>query len=250
MKRTLLLQILLGALLIAGYSANANASAFMTLTVGTTTVSCDNSLPFVVGGNCLGGVGFTTTPNGSSITFNRALLGRYAVLSVGLNTVPFGSQFGDIELGTFVSGLLPGSDILQIDFGVNGLTAPIGIQTLSATHSGFRTPEGGSGTETFRGWERNDNTLTPGPTGATAVSTTLPCILPTAPPHQCTGPTATFGGPNVTAPFALTGQAMINLEIDTLVQFTDTVALTPEPNTLVLLATGMLLVAATVRTRK
>jgi len=164
--------------------------------------------------------------------------------------VPFGSQFGDIQLGTSIAAFFPGSSILQIDFGVNGLTAPIGIQTLFATHSGFTTPEGGTGTETFRGWERNDNTLTPGPTGATAVSTTLPCILPTAPPHQCTGPTATFGGPNVTAPFALTGQAMINLEIDTLVQFTDTVALTPEPNTLVLLATGMLLVAATVRTRK
>src|SRR5215813_559879 len=103
-----------------------NASAFMTLTVGTTNFSCDNSLPFVVGGNCLGGVGFTTTPNGGSINFNGGRLGTYDVISVGVNPVPFGSQFGDIELGTFVGRLLSGLDILQIDFGINGLTAPIG----------------------------------------------------------------------------------------------------------------------------
>jgi len=247
-KRTLLLQILLGALLIAGYSANANASAFMTLTVGTTNFSCDNSLPFVVGGNCLGGVGFTTTPNGSSINFNGNLrLGGYSVRTVGLNTVPFGSQFGGIQLGTNIAAFFPGSSILQIDFGVNGLTAPISIQSLSATTSGFTTPEGCFCTETFRGWERNDNTLTPGPTGATAVSTTFPCTFVGL---TCTGPTATFGRPNVTAPFALTGQAMINLDIDSVAHFTDTVALTPEPNALVLLATGMLLVGGTIRTRK
>ena len=72
----------------------------------------------------MGGVGFTTTPNGSSINFNGGRLGTYDVISVGLNAVPFGSQFGDIELETFVGRLFSGSDILQIDFGVNGLTAP------------------------------------------------------------------------------------------------------------------------------
>jgi hypothetical protein len=241
-KRALLLQILLGALLIAGYSANANASAFMTLSVGGPIFSCDNSSPFTLT-NC-GNMDWQTVPNGSSITWVGGTVSGYLV-----NAALTGSVSGQIQLVSTVDHVTaPSIPILQIDFGVNGLTAPIGIQTLSATHSGS-IDVGVFGSENFQGWERNDNTLTPGPTGATAVSTTFPCTFVGL---TCTGPTATFGGPNVTAPFALTGQAMINTLIGSQTAFTDTVALTPapEPNTLVLLATGMLLVAGTVRTRK
>jgi hypothetical protein len=146
---------------------------------------------------------------------------------------------------------ISGTDFADINYGVNGFTAPTGLGTLSATQSGTMTNGAAGGTQTFRSWERNDNGLTAGPTGATAVSLTNPCTFTAAaPPVQaCSGPTLTIGSPNVTAPYALTSEEIINTPLGSITSFTGTTALTattvtaPEPTSVLLLGTGLLLLA-------
>jgi hypothetical protein len=146
-----------------------------------------------------------------------------------------------------------GTDSAMINYGVNGFTAPVGSGTLSASQSGTLTTGAAGGNETFRSWERNDNGLTAGPAGATAVSTTNTCTFAaSAPPvGACFGPTATIGSPTVTAPFALTSEEIITTPVGSISNWTGTTALTatqppptiPEPSTVLLLGSGMLFLA-------
>lgn len=252
--KSLLIGTAVVILLAVTFAPQAEASAFMTITVGASSATCNNSLA-ITATNC--GAGFTTVANANTITFSGTVGGYTLGGTGGVDGVQLTSnQPGNSALAQVADTKtqiihVSGADPLQIDFGVSGFTQPLGNGTLSATHSGTLTT-GTSGQENFLGWERNDNALNPGPTGATAVSTTLNCIFPAAaPPVQaCFGPTNTLGAPTVTSPFAITGREIITTAIGSQTQWTATIALTattppqiPEPSTLLLLGTGMLFLA-------
>lgn len=231
----------------------ADASAFMTITVGASSATCNNSLAFSAT-NC--GTGFTTVAGGGAITFTGTVggftFGGGSIDGIALTSNAPGSGALAFTLDTITgANHISGTDFAAINYGVNGFTLPTGLGTLSATQSGTMTMGAAGGTETFRSWERNDNALTAGPTGATAVSTTNPCTFAAAaPPVQaCSGPTLTIGSPNVTAPFALTSEEILTTPVGSITSFTGTTALTatavttPEPTAVLLLGSGLLFLA-------
>ena len=244
MKRAMI-GIGLGVLLALSFVPQAQAAAFMTITVGAATVTCNNTAAACGGG-------FTSALGANTITFTGTV-GGYTFNDVTLNSNQPGSAAVAFTLDTKTQVThVSGADSATINYGVNGFTSPVGAGTLSASQSGTLTSGAAGGTETFRSWERNDNGLTAGPTGATAVSTTNPCTFAaSAPPVQaCSGPTLTIGSPLVAAPFALTSEEVITTPIGAITNWTGTTALTatvtpviPEPSTVVLLGTGMLMVA-------
>jgi hypothetical protein len=179
----------------------------------------------------------------NTITFSGTV-GSYIFPDVTLNSnQPGTSALASTDLA-IASLHFFGTDSAVIDYGVNGYTSPTGLATLSASQTGIlSTISGFSGSGAFQSWERNDNALTAGPTGATAVSNASDCVFTTL---LCTGPTATFGSPTVTSPFALTSRETVTgTPLFVLSTFRGTTNLTavPEPSSVWLLGTGMLILA-------
>lgn len=237
----------LGVLLAAfSFVPQAQASAFMTITVGGASVTCNNTAAACSGG-------FTSAMGSSSITFTGTV-GGYTLTDVILTSNNPGTaslaDTQDVKLG--IQNVSAGATALVVDYGVNNFTLPVGAGTLSASSSGtMTTGAGGSvNSEAFRSWERNDNTLVAGPGGASFVSIANPCTFASAAPPTQTATgcnTASLGSGTVTAPFALTSQETITTQIGFNGQFTGTTDLTaaavPEPSTVILLGTGMMFVA-------
>jgi len=241
MKRTRVTVLGSAALLVA-ISPAAKADAFLSLTNGIITLSCNTSLP-VSAVNCAPAV-FTLT--GNQISFSGTV-GGYSVTDVTLVSNPPGNPALAFvtDTKTAVANVSAGVTALIVSFAVNNFALPAGSPlTLSASQSAtFVTANAGS-SQAFTGWGNTANTLAV-VTGPPFVTTPL-CVNPvTAPPENAC---STVGVPvlfNRTGLFALNGQETINLNQGGVANFSGSIAVTPptssvpEPGSLVLLATGL-----------
>ncbi len=148
MKRALL-TILTGVALMACLSHSAEASAILIITdTSGGSVSCDNSLAFSAV-NC--GAGFTTAANASSISFAGTVGGFF------LGTVSLaGNQPGSTVAGNVLDAKFnilhtAGTGNLQIDFGGNNFSLPVGPGLfLSASNSATYGQSTATDQETFQ----------------------------------------------------------------------------------------------------
>src|SRR4029453_4129520 len=118
-------------------SVNANASAILSLSdTSGGSASCDNSQAFTAT-NCSAAAGFNTVANSSFITFTGSV-GGYIILAANIGgNQPGSTVAGNVLNSTFNVLHSSGTGNLQIDYGGNNFTLPVGPGLfLSASASG------------------------------------------------------------------------------------------------------------------
>ncbi len=258
MKRAVL-TLAIAAVMGLSFVSHVQASAFITIAVtGSPAVTCNNSS--AVGVGLCTAAGFTTVLGGNSISAGALSVGGYTLGSLNLTGNQPGNALTAFVLDSkfnvnHVSGFV--TDTLTIDFGGNDFSLPAGPGLfLSSSQAANWTQSTAGDSQAFRGWGRDDNQLNAGPGGATAVAITANCVSPGGLTASCASqsPDSNF---NETTPFALTGQEIITTALGTTASYSGTVAANaqpqqvPEPTSLLLLGTSMLLLAGSrIRRRK
>jgi len=249
------LSLSVAVVLILTAVPQAQASSMLSLGVSGATVSCDNSTAAGVAA-CIA-AGFSTVVGAS-----------------GANAITFTGVVNGVQLGNvFLSSNNPGTptiafaldvkfDIrnnsgaartLTVDFAINNFTQPVGPVFLSASQSANWTTSTAGDSQTFIAWERNTNDLVV--PGGTAVATTVACVSPGGVTSPC-GEQSPDTNVNVTAPFALTGRQVVTMAAGTVGTYSGTSTLSsvpqqaPEPASVLLIGTGVVLLAGGRQWRK
>jgi hypothetical protein len=239
----------LGALL-AVYSTNANASAILALsdTSGGSAV-CDNSQAFTAT-NCSAAAGFTTVANSSFITFTGSV-GGFVILAANIG----GNQPGSIIAGNVLNSTFAvlhssGTGNLQIDYGGNNFSLPAGPGLfLSASASGTWGQSQATDTMTFQAWGRADNLLVI--PGGTATTGAFPCVPGAGLTTSCSEATLDVNFARGAGNYSLTARQIITqstadtlgASYDSSVAANSQPSTVPEPGTLVLIGSGLILMA-------
>lgn len=164
MKQVLIALVVgIGAALL--FAPHAEASSFMTITVGLSSVTCNNSTAASLTA-CP--VGFTSAVGANFMDFTGTV-GGYVFGgggTIGLELASNGpgtpGLAETIDTKTAVNHV-SGTDSAVIDYGVNNCALPTGLDLLSVSQSGTMSTGAAGDTESFRSWERNDNALVGGP---------------------------------------------------------------------------------------
>jgi hypothetical protein len=248
MKLAVLLSVIV---LLAFCSLPAQASSFLRIDVSGTTLTCDNSS--AAGVTACTAAGFSTALGGNTISFTGVVNG--VVLGAG---APAGVQITGNSPGTAAGGFILGSETallnasglartITIDFSNNNFTLPTGASSLSASETADWTFSGAGDAATFTAWLRADNTFTiPGGGAGGAVIFVPTCTSAGGSAQACSQQNSGVAGTAV-APYGLTGRQVITLSSGTLGTYSATMTLTPtttsvpEPSSILLLGTGVLM---------
>lgn len=246
-----LLRVLGSTALLAVMSTAARADSFLSITVGATTVSCNNSLAFTAT-NC--GAGFATVAGGNVITFTGTVagvnFGGNGITGVQLagNQPGGATQSFSTATSSSLSNTLATAAAVTIAFASNNYSLPVGTPlTLGATQTLNLIGGFGPTTTQFTGWGNSANTLTPG----AGVGEVVPmCAVNTA-ATSC----AQNGNPTQFARsgnYAMNGIQTFNLQGNDVINASASLVATatPEPTSLALLATGLVGLGGVVRKRR
>jgi len=246
MKKLLCVGLLGGVAMLA--PSTANASAFLSIQVGATTISCDNSSAAGVGA-CTA-AGFGTALDSGSINFTGTVAGVSFAGSPGApptngvqldSNLPGGAVSFATDTKTNVTNTTGATAAVTVSFAVNQFVLPAGSPLqLSATQNATNI-NGPATSQSFTGWGNIANTLVPG-VGTASVTPT--CNLNVAPPtNSCAtnGPTVAFAR---AGNFALSGIQNFNIAAGQSLNSSGTVSVfaprVPEPASMLLLAVGLL----------
>ena len=135
MKRTLLTVLGSTALLVT-VSPVARADAFLSLSNGGSTVSCNNST--AAGVTACTAAGFTTSLGSNVISFTGTVGGYHVVdVTVSSNSPGTSALAFALDTKTQVQNLSAGATALTVNFAENNFALPAGSPlTLSASQSG------------------------------------------------------------------------------------------------------------------
>jgi PEP-CTERM motif len=232
---------------------SVEASSLLRIDVSGTSISCDNSTS--AGVTSCTTAGFNTVLGSNAITFtgnvNGVSFGGGGITGVQM----MGNQPGSMGLAfvldskTALNNLSGSLRVVTVDYGGNGFTQPVGTGFLSAAQTANWTSSTAGDSQAFTAWQRNDNALIipgAGVGGATDVSPN--CVSPGGLSRSCSEQTLNVPA-SPASPYAVTGREVISMSAGTVASYTATAGITaqpigvPEPNSLVLLGTGVLMLA-------
>jgi len=211
----------------------AEASASLRVAVDNVSLACDNSTAAGVAA-CFA-TGFQTVLGSNEITLSNAAINLVFVRRISVNGNNPGTPSIAFMLGgeTWLQNLAGVAKTVTVDFAMNNFTLPVGSGSLLASQTANWSISGNGDSQTFAAWLRNDNSLAVPGSGASGASVTTPdCVSPGGLSQTC-GSQSSVIPATTTAPFALTGQAVVRLSAGAVGSFTTSSLITTSSNPVV-----------------
>src|SRR5690242_18391474 len=160
MKTRTLLALLAVVLMLFSFSPAARADSYLNITVGASTISCDNSS--AAGVSACAANGFSTALNGSSISsLGPISIGGYTIAGVNISGNQPGTPTSAFALASeFNVTNQSGSQTLIIEYASNQFSNPVGtpVSFTASQAATFTTAQPGD-TQKFTGYGNGANTL-------------------------------------------------------------------------------------------